>query len=393
MTMTDLNPLVQNLGTESAFTVLARAASLTAQGRDIINLGIGQPDFPTPAHIVEAAVKALRDGHHGYTPAKGIPALRACVAADFEARNGQTLDPDRVLIVPGGKVTMAFAMWLLGGQGHEILYPDPGFPIYGSMAGFSGARPLPYALSAAKGYAIDAAQILAQVTPATRLIILNSPGNPTGGVNSPEELAKLAAGLADWPQVYVLSDEIYSRLYFEGHSHVSLLSFPEIAERTIVLDGWSKTYAMTGWRLGWSYWPAPLIDLAERLAINVHSCVNAAAQHAGLAALEGPQDAVVEMCQAFQERRDRVMAGFAEMDQISAPLPQGAFYAFATLRLPGMTAQQMQDSLLTEAGVALIAGTSFGERGKASLRLSFANSLENIDSALDRLADWLAKRV
>lgn len=387
-----LNKRVQNLGTESAFTVLARATSLAAEGRDIINLGIGQPDFATPEHIVEAAVKALRDGHHGYTPAKGIGELRAAVAHDFQARNGATLNPDQILIVPGGKVTMAFAMLLLGEAGHEILYPDPGFPIYGSMAGFSGAKPIRYTLSADKGYGIDADQILGKVTQATRLIILNSPGNPTGGINAPEELRKLAEGLKKWPNVYVLSDEIYSRLYFDGIDHLSPFTLPGMADRTIILDGWSKTYAMTGWRLGWSYWPQTLIDMAERLAINIHSCVNAAAQQAALAALQGPQDAVETMRRAFQERRDLVAQRFSQMDQITCPLPRGAFYAFPEIRIPGKTAEQIQDTLLMEQGLALIAGTSFGAQGTQNVRLSFANSLANIERALDKLSAWLERQ-
>ena len=387
-----LNKLVQNLGTESAFTVLARATSLATQGKDIINLGIGQPDFSTPEHIVEAAVKALRDGHHGYTPAKGIAPLREAVADDFKTRNGFTLDPENILVVPGGKVTMAFAMLLLGGVGHEIIYPDPGFPIYGSMVGFSGARPVPYTLSADKGYGIDANDILAKITDATRLIILNSPGNPTGGINAPEELRKLAAGLEQWPYVYVLSDEIYSRLYFDDIEHLSPLTLPGLADRTIILDGWSKTYAMTGWRLGWSYWPNNLIDVAERLAINIHSCVNASAQHAALAALQGPQDAVDHMRSAFQERRDLVVQRFANMDQVSAPVPKGAFYAFPEIRVPGKTAEQIQDALLSEEGIALIAGTSFGAQGSQNLRLSFANSLENIERALEKLERWLSRQ-
>lgn len=388
-----LNPLTKNLGTESAFTVLARAAALSAQGRDIINLGIGQPDFATPEPIVEAAVKALRDGHHGYTPAKGLFALREAVAQDFQARNGVPLDPERILIVPGGKVTMAFALWLLGGAGHEILTPDPGFPIYASMAGFSGATPLSYPLSAAKGYGLDAEAVLAKVTERTRLLILNSPGNPTGGVNDPAELRKLAQGLVDWPHVHVLSDEIYSRLYLDGQTHRSLITFPELAERTIVLDGWSKTYAMTGWRLGWSYWPKSLIDLAERLAINVHSCVNAPTQWAGIAALKGSQAAPEAMRSAFARRRDLVMDRLAAIPRLSAPRPQGAFYAFVDVALEGGgeggSAEHIQNALLEEAGVATIAGTSFGAVGARSLRLSFAAADRDLSRGLDRIAAWL----
>ena len=385
-----LNQLTKNLGTESAFTVLNRAASLAAQGRDIINLGIGQPDFATPPHIVDAGIKALRDGHHGYTPAKGLPQLRAAVAEDFKARRGAALDLERILIVPGGKVTMAFAMLLLGGVGHEIIYPDPGFPIYASMIGFSGARPVPYTLSAEKGFGIDADTILEKITPATRLLILNSPGNPTGGINDPDEVKKLATGLVDWPDVHILSDEIYSRLYFDGIEHFSPFTCPEIQDRTIILEGWSKTYAMTGWRLGWSYWPAHLIDLAERLAINIHSCVNAPTQFAGLAAIQGPQNEVEEMRSAFQRRRDLVVGRLKTLPGVKVPLPKGAFYAFPEFNHHQLTGMQIQDRLLEEGGVATVAGTSFGQTGTYNLRLSFANSKENLARALNRIEDWMA---
>lgn len=385
-----LNPLVKRLGTESAFTVLARAASLGAQGKDIINLGIGQPDFQTPDFIVEAAVKAVRDGHHGYTPAKGLPSLRGAVAQDFEIRNGVPLNLEQVLIVPGGKVTMAFAMMLLGGTGSEILYPDPGFPIYGSMAAFSGARPVPYALDVDRGDGLNAELVLSKITPATRLLILNSPANPTGAINDPEQLRLLAQGLEAWPHVTVLSDEIYSRLYFDDAKHLSLMAFENLRDRTIILDGWSKTYAMTGWRLGWSYWPKALIDHAERLAINIHSCVNAPTQVAGQAALEGPQDSVEIMRQAFAARRDLFMEKVAAIPGLSAPKPKGAFYGFMSLDAVGRPIEAVQNALLEDAGVAVIAGTSFGAVGGQHLRVSFANSPENVSLAMDRIGDWLA---
>ena len=383
----ELNPLMAKLGTESAFTVLNRAAFLAAQGKGIINLGIGQPDFPTPPHIVEAAVKALRDGHHGYTAAKGLPQLREAVAADFEARNGVSLDPERLMIMPGGKPTIAFAMLMLGGAGHEILYPDPGFPIYGSMAAFSGAQAVPYALTAGKSFGLDAEAVLEKMRPATRLLVLNSPGNPTGGVTSAQELEKLANGLQAWPDVWVLSDEIYSRLYFDGLTHLSPMTFETLRARTIVLDGWSKTYAMTGWRLGWSYWPQELIDLAERLAINVHSCVSATTQFAGLAALEGDQSPVLAMCTAFEARRNAALARIAQIDRLSTVQPKGAFYAL--VKVDGLTCEDVQNRLLEEAGVATIAGTSFGAAGVGHIRMSFANSQANVLEALDRTESWL----
>ena len=291
------------LGTETAFEVLARANALAAEGKDIINLGIGQPDFKTPPHVVEAAVKALRDGHHGYTPARGIPDLREAVAADIATHRGAEVDPDDVLIVPGGKVTMFFAIAMFGEPGAEIMYPNPGFPIYESVIRFSGAEPVPIRLGEETGFAFDPEEVLAAITPRTRLIIVNSPANPTGGVVPREVFDRFVAGLDEHPDVAILSDEIYSRLLYDGRDHVSLLDYASIRDRLILLDGWSKTYAMTGWRLGYGVWPGKLIDLAERLAINCHSCVNAPTQFAGIAALEGPQDSVEEMRKAFDDRR------------------------------------------------------------------------------------------
>jgi len=281
-----------SLGTETAFEVLARAKALEAQGRSIINLGIGQPDFATPPHIVEAGRKALADGHHGYTPANGILPLREAVAMDLHRRHRVTVSPDNVLVVPGGKVTMFFAILMFGEAGAEIMYPNPGFPIYESVIRFSGATPVPMPLHESKGFSFSAEEVLAQLTPRTRLIILNSPANPTGGVVPRAEIERLVAGLERFPDVAIMSDEIYSCMVYDGAEHVSLLSYPSIRDRLILLDGWSKTYAMTGWRLGYSVWPDKLIADATRLAINCHSCVNASAQFAGLAALTGPQDAV-----------------------------------------------------------------------------------------------------
>ena len=295
------------LGTETAFEVLARANALAAQGRSIINLGIGQPDFPTPEHIVEAGRKALADGHHGYTPANGIPQLREAVAADLYRRHRVEVSPDRVLVVPGGKVTMFFAILMFGEPGTEILYPNPGFPIYESVIRFSGATPVPIPLYESAGFSFSAAEVLDKITPRTRLIIINSPANPTGGVVPRAELDRLVAGLEHHPQVAVMSDEIYGEILYDGAEHVSLLSYPSLRDRLILLDGWSKTYAMTGWRMGYGVWPEALFAAAERLAINCHSCVNAAAQFAGIAALTGPREPVARMVAAFAERREMIV--------------------------------------------------------------------------------------
>ena len=338
--MTDRNLTMagrmNRLGTESAFEVLARAAALQRAGRDIINLGIGQPDFTTAPHIVEAAQKALADGHHGYTPANGILPLREAVAADLHRRHGVTVSPERVLVVPGGKVTMFFAILMFGEAGAEIVYPNPGFPIYESVIKFSGAKPVPMPLHESKGFSFSAEEVLALITPRTRLLILNSPANPTGGVVPKAEMDKLVAGLARHPQVAILSDEIYGEMLYDGQKQVSLLSYPEIADRVILLDGWSKTYAMTGWRLGYGVWPEALFPYAERLAINDHSCVNAAAQYAGIAALQGPREPVERMVKAFAERRAYIVPALNKLPGVRCANPGGAFYAFPNIAGTGM---------------------------------------------------------
>tara|TARA_B110000503_G_scaffold38007_1_gene62326 strand:- start:522 stop:1691 length:1170 start_codon:yes stop_codon:yes gene_type:complete len=385
MTMLKTAASLSRLGTESAFDVLARAQALIAQGHDIINLGIGQPDFKTPAHIVEAGIQALRDGHHGYTPANGLPQLREAVAADLQRRHGSAVDPDCVVVVPGGKPTMFFAVLMFGEPGAEIMYPNPGFPIYESVIKYSGATPVPIELREDKGFALDADTVLAQITPATRLIIINSPANPTGGVTPKQEIDKLVAGLAKHPHVALLSDEIYSQMLYNGRPHVSLLNYPEIRDRLIVLDGWSKTYAMTGWRLGFAVWPKCLVADVTRLCINDHSCVNAAAQFAGLAALTGPQDAVAEMMVAFNHRRTLIVDALNSLPGVRCSDAAGAFYAFPNMSGTGMTSRQAQDLFLNEANVATVSGTSFGAWGEGFVRFSYANSAENIERAIERI--------
>jgi aspartate/methionine/tyrosine aminotransferase len=380
------------IGEENAFAVLARATQLAAQGRDIINLGIGQPDFRTPEHIVEAAIKALRDGHHGYTPATGIAPLREAVAADLHKRFGVEVSPDEVMIMPGGKPTMFMSILMFGEPGAEIMYPDPGFPIYRSMIEYTGATPVPVPVREQNGFAFSAEETLSLITPRTRLLIVNSPANPTGGVTPKAEIDKLVAGLARWPDMAVMSDEIYDHMVYDGEAHVCLLSYPEIRDRLILLNGWSKTYAMTGWRLGYAVWPGKLYDYARKLAVNLHSCVNASAQYAGLAALTGPQQAAHAMVAEFDKRRQVVVAGLNKLSGVSCVTPKGAFYAFPNVTGAGWQAKPLANALLDDAGVAVIGGPDFGTLGEGYLRLSYANSTENILRALERMGEFLATR-
>ncbi|WP_417687161.1 pyridoxal phosphate-dependent aminotransferase [Roseibium sp.] len=379
------------IGEENAFAVLARATKLASEGRDIINLGIGQPDFRTPEHIVEAAIKALRDGHHGYTPATGILPLREAVSADVEKRTGYAPNPDNVMIVPGGKVTMFMAILMFGEPGAEILYPDPGFPIYRSMIEFTGASPVPIPIREENEFAFSAEETLSLITDKTRLIIVNSPANPCGGVTPREEVEKLVAGLEKHPNVAIMSDEIYGQMTYDGMEHVSLLGFESIRDRLILLDGWSKTYAMTGWRMGYSIWPDALMDKARKLAVNAWSCVNAPSQFAGLAALTGPQDAVHDMVREFDRRRKVVVDGLNALPNVTCRTPLGAFYAFPNIKATGWKAKPLASALLEDAGIAVIGGPDFGILGEGYIRLSYANSTENIQRALGRMKDFLEK--
>ena len=380
------------IGEENAFAVLARANALAAQGRDIINLGIGQPDFRTPDHIAEAAIKAIKDGHHGYTAAVGIPALREAVAADLHNRFAANVSPEEVMIMPGGKPTMFMSILMFGEPGAEIMYPDPGFPIYRSMIEYTGATPVPIPIREENGFAFSAEETLNLITPRTRLIIINSPANPTGGVTPKSEVDKFVAGLDKWPDVAVMSDEIYDQLIYDGQEHVTLLNYPSIRNRLILLNGWSKTYAMTGWRLGYAVWPGKLYENARKLAVNLHSCVNAPTQYAGLAALTGPQDAVAHMRGEFDKRRKVVVEGLNKLPGVSCIRPAGAFYAFPNVKQTGWKAKALANALLDETGVALIGGPDFGILGEGYLRLSYANSTENILKALGRMGEFLASR-
>lgn len=386
------------VGEENAFAVLARATALAQQGKDIINLGIGQPDFRTPEHIVEAAIKALRDGHHGYTPATGLLTCREAVVRRTLTTTGIEVSPENVMIMPGGKPTMFAAILMFGEPGTEILYPDPGFPIYRSMIEFTGAKPVPVPIREANGFAFSADETLALITPQTRLLILNSPANPTGGVTPRAEIEKLVKGLEQHPHVAILSDEIYDVMTYDGEAHTSLLQFPEIRDRLIILNGWSKTWAMTGWRMGWSIWPngkesGNLYDKVRKLAVNCWSCVNAPSQFAGIAAIDGPQDDVAKMMRAFDNRRKIVVEGLNELPGVSCITPKGAFYAFPNISATGRKAKPLASALLDEAGVALIGGPDFGILGEGYIRLSYANSEENILRALERIAAFLVEKL
>lgn len=385
-------PGFDRIGEENAFAVLARANQLASTGRDIINLGIGQPDFLTPEHIVDAAVKALKDGHHGYSPANGILACREAVSRRILQTTGVEVSPESIMIVPGGKVTMFAAILMFGEPGTEILYPDPGFPIYRSMIEFTGAKPVPVPIREENGFAFSADETLSLITDRTRLLIVNSPANPTGGVTPGSEIEKLASGLAEHPQVAILSDEIYDAMTYDGEEHVSLLGFPELRDRLIVLNGWSKTWAMTGWRMGWSVWPGALYDKMRKLAVNCWSCVNAPSQFAGVAAIDGPQDAVQGMMAAFDRRRKLVVGRLNDIAGITCSTPKGAFYAFPNIKSTGWKAKQLASALLEEAGVATIGGPDFGILGEGYIRISYANSEHNIDRAMDRLEAFLKEK-
>jgi len=374
---------MDRIGTETAFEAAARARALEATGRSVIHLEIGEPDFDTPANIREAAKRALDQGATHYTPTVGIPELRAAIAADASARKGFAVTPDRVVVTPGGKPVMFFAILALIGEGDEVIYPDPGFPIYESMASYVGGKAVPCPIRQENGFRLDPAELASLVTSRTRLIIINSPANPTGGVSTREDIEQIAA-VAREHELVVLADEIYGRILYEGE-HVSIASLPGMAERTIVLDGFSKTYAMTGWRLGYGIVPEPLITPFSRLLVNSVSCTNAATQWAGVEALTGPQDSVDAMVAEFRVRRDLIVDGLNSIPGVTCLLPAGAFYAFPDISGTGLTGAEMTEKLLYEGGVSVLAGTAFGNVGKNHLRISYANSRANLEEAIRRM--------
>jgi aspartate/methionine/tyrosine aminotransferase len=382
---------MERLGTETAFEVLAKAKALEAQGRSIIHLEIGEPDFPTPEHIVEAGCQALRDGYTHYTPAPGIPPLREAIAADATARRGIKFSPEDVVVTPGGKPIMFYALLALVDEGDEVIYPNPGFPIYESMIRFAGGKAVPIQMEEARDFSLDVAKLCDMIGPQTRMVVLNSPHNPTGGVLSRADLEAIAEAVLRQPETLVLADEIYSRMLYEGE-HFSIASLPGMRERTIVLDGFSKIYAMTGWRLGYGLLPHELVAPVVRLLINSASCTAAATQMAGVAALTGPQAPSEAMVEEFRRRREVIIRGLNAIPRVSAKMPNGAFYAFPNITETGMTSRQMADLLLNEAGVAALSGTAFGAYGEGYIRLSYANSVEQIEEALDRIRRTLVER-
>ena len=380
---------LERLGTESAFSILAEAKKLEAQGNPMIHLGLGQPDFKTPNHVVEAAKKALDDGHHGYVLSNGILECRQAVTRWIKRRYSADVDPERILIMPGGKPTMHYAIQCFGEPGAEIIHPTPAFPIYESMINFTGSTAVPYDLTEDKNLKFSAEKILSLITEKTRLLILINPNNPTGSFVEKSEIDKLAEGLKKHPHVTILSDEIYSRQIFDGKEMPTFFNYPELRDRLIVLEGWSKAYSMTGWRLGWSFWPEQLVGHINKLLINSVSCVNAAAQFAGIAALDGPDDSIHQMMEKFTQRRKLIYDGLNSLPGIECSLPGGAFYAFPKVIGTGMDGSEFCKRAMHEAGVAIVPGTAFGKTSKDYVRFSFAASQDNISNALENIKKML----
>jgi len=383
MTALQLADRMAKLGTEGAFEVLARARALEDAGAKIIHLEIGEPDFPTAPHIVEAAVEAMRAGATHYVPAPGIMPLREAVAAFLDRTGRMRVTPDRVVVTPGAKPIMFFTILALANEGDEVLYPDPGFPMYESIASFAGAVPVPVPLRERNGFRIDTDELERLITPRSRLLIINSPHNPCGSALTREDCEAIA-DIALRHDLAVLTDEVYWAIRYDGE-HASVLDVEGMADRTILLDGWSKTFAMTGWRLGFGVFPPALVEPVTRLAINSVSCTSAFSQYGAIAALEGSWEPVEQMVSEFSRRRDIVVAGLNDIPGISCLTPQGAFYAFANITGTGFTAAELQAVLLKDAGVAALAGTSFGPWGEGFLRLSYANSTENLRAAIEAI--------
>ena len=375
-----------NLEIESAFSILEKANKLQSEGKDIINLGIGQPDFPTPNNILEAAKKAIDDGHHGYTPSNGILPLREAVSEYIDNNYFTTINPDNILITPGGKPVIFFASLIFGEEGKEIIYPDPGFPIYRSMIKYSGAKPVPLFLKEKDNFEINLDRLENLITKKTSLIIINNPNNPTGSFMKEKKINKLVSLLEKFPKVAILSDEIYSKIIFDNQLMPSLLKYESIRDRLIILEGWSKTFCMTGWRLGWSVWPDKIIDFANKLCVNDHSCPSSISQYAGLEALKGPQEEVLKIINEFEKRKNFIHKKLNNLEKIKCFKPGGAFYAFPNISKTNKTGKEFADIALNKYGVALVPGSSFGDSANNFVRLSYANSMENIEKAVYRLS-------
>ena len=382
---------MQRIGTESAFDVLVRARALEAQGKDIIHLEIGEPDFPTPQHIVDAGKKALDEGWTHYGPSQGLPELREAIAEYISKTRGITVSPANVCVTPGGKPIIFFPVLALLGPGDEAIYPNPGFPIYESMIRVSGATAVPVPLVEERGFSFDLDVFRKSLTPRTKMVILNSPHNPTGGMIPPEDIAAIADEVRGRDLV-VLSDEIYSRIVYGNQPPVSITTLPGMLEKTIILDGFSKTYAMTGWRMGYGVMPSFLVDPVNKLMVNSNSCTASFTQRAGIAALRGPQDCVTAMVEEFARRRDAFCAGLNDIPGWRCAIPGGAFYAFANVKALGRGSKEIADSLLADAGVACLNGAGFGEFGEGYIRFSYANSYENLMRAVERIKAWSVRR-
>jgi aspartate aminotransferase len=380
---------LERLGTESAFSILAEAKKLEAQGREMIHLGLGQPDFKTPQHVVDAAKKALDDGHHGYVLSNGILECRQAVSRKIKKLYNKDVDPERVLIMPGGKPTMFYAISIFGEEGSEIIHPTPGFPIYESMINYSGSKSVPYDLTQDKDLKFDPEKILSLITDKTRLLILINPNNPTGSFVEKPAIDFLAEGLKKYPNVAILSDEIYSRQIYDNKEMPTFFNYPDLEDRLIVLDGWSKAYAMTGWRMGWSVWPEKLIPHVNKLIINSVSCVNAPSQFAGIAALDGSDEPIDNMMKEFDKRRKFIHSGLNNLPGIECSMPGGAFYAFPKVIGTGLNGSEFSKKCMHEAGVAIVPGTAFGKTSTDYVRFSFAASMENIEKALEKIKKML----
>jgi aspartate/methionine/tyrosine aminotransferase len=381
---------LERLGTESAFKILAEAKKLEAEGKKIIHLSLGQPDFKSPKHVVEATKKALDDGHHGYVLPNGTIECREAVTRKIKKLYNADIDPERVIIMPGGKPTMYYAITLFGEPGAEIIYPDPGFPIYESMINYTGAKAVTINMLENKDFSINPEKILSLINNNTRLLILNNPNNPTGAFTEKNKIDQLAEGLKKFPNVAILSDEIYSRQIFDGKKMPTFFDYPDLYDRLIVLDGWSKAYSMTGWRLGWSVWPEKLVEQIIKFCVNNHSCVNAAIQYGGIAALDGPDDSINFMMEKFTKRRKLIYEGLNDIQGIECTMPGGGFYAFPKVIGTGMNGKDFAKKCLHDAGVAIVPGTAFGKKAIDYVRFSFAASEDNISKALENIKKMLS---
>ena len=380
---------VNKLGTEAVYNIFAKTKKLEKQGKEIIDLSLGQSDFKSPQHVVDATIQALKDGHHGYTLPNGIVECREAVSEKIKSLYNAEVDPERIVIMPGGKPTMHYAISFFGEPGTEIIYPDPGFPIYESMINYTGAKAVPFNSIENKKFSINPDKILSLINKKTRLLILNNPHNPTGRFTEKAVIDKLAQGLLSFPHVAILSDEIYDRLIFDNKEIPTLLNYPNLYDRLIVLNGWSKTYAMTGWRLGWGVWPKNLIEHIFKFCVNNHSCVNTAAQYGAIAALNGPETHLKEMMNEFKVRRNLIVDGLKNLKGIECDLPGGTFFVFPNVKGTGLNGQEFTEKCLYETGVAMIPGSAFGKFAVDNVRFNFATSRENISKALEKIDKML----